>query len=535
MSTALSATQQIPLPQPPQNPTESCAQVPDWKQQLAQRMDAYRAKHPESAPVSPACKRNIANGSRASSIARAVASRYAAAPTYSELLLAAAEAQKAAEEAQAELAARAAFDAQVEFEKRAEMARQEQESASESSGNFQSDPALPMFTLAASTIQRETAQSEGEQAFAVRYGSPLRTLSGKAVMPHFAERTKEMRLHQPAREQEPSLEELLASSVVEPRAFLPSKLIEFPRELVSVHRARPRLPEPKECEPMSALQEQGPSQLRIFEVQPEPGSAIQAGPENIVSKEPTQAISEPIPEPRTESLPNPRKSNFPSAAPMNDVGDASRRSSGPASTTPPTLNPGTNRAHNNAPKPVAKVADTGEAAPGVRAFKGLEWAAISLDKETASYSRRAQVSVSDYMPFMVEPASIDRRLMAFAVDFAVVTAGFLGFLVVFVASTPHLPTGLTAVALAGAVYGALWVLYQMLFFSLSGATAGMLYARIALCTFDDKNPSRKALRGRLAAWWLSCLPLGMGFLWSFVDEDNLCWHDRMTRMYQRSY
>jgi uncharacterized RDD family membrane protein YckC len=139
------------------------------------------------------------------------------------------------------------------------------------------------------------------------------------------------------------------------------------------------------------------------------------------------------------------------------------------------------------------------------------------------------------MPFMVDPASIDRRVMAFAVDFAAVTAGFLGFLVVFVASTPHLPTGLTAAALAGVVYVALWVLYQMLFFSLSGATAGMLYAHIALCTFDDQNPTRPALQRRLAAWWVSFLPLGIGFLWCFVDEDNLCWHDRITRTYQREY
>jgi uncharacterized RDD family membrane protein YckC len=168
-------------------------------------------------------------------------------------------------------------------------------------------------------------------------------------------------------------------------------------------------------------------------------------------------------------------------------------------------------------------------------FRGLEWASISLDKEPAAYARKAQPSASEYVPFMVDPASIDRRVMAFAVDFAAVTAGFMGFLVVFVASTPHLPTGLTAAALAGVVYVALWVLYQMLFFSLSGATAGMLYAHIALCTFDDQNPTRPSLQRRLAAWWVSLLPLGIGFLWCFVDEDNLCWHDRITRTYQREY
>ena len=69
------------------------------------------------------------------------------------------------------------------------------------------------------------------------------TVPGTPVMPQFAERTREMRLHQAEPEPEPSLEDLLASSLIEPRAMLPSKLIEFPRELISPRRARPHLPE----------------------------------------------------------------------------------------------------------------------------------------------------------------------------------------------------------------------------------------------------------------------------------------------------
>jgi hypothetical protein len=63
----------------------------------------------------------------------------------------------------------------------------------------------------------------------------------------------------------------------------------------------------------------------------------------------------------------------------------------------------------------------------------------------------------------------------------------------------------------------------------------MRYAKIALCTFDDENPSRRAMRGRIGALLLSALPLGLGFLWTFFDEDHLSWHDRITRTYQRSY
>jgi hypothetical protein len=63
----------------------------------------------------------------------------------------------------------------------------------------------------------------------------------------------------------------------------------------------------------------------------------------------------------------------------------------------------------------------------------------------------------------------------------------------------------------------------------------MRYARIALCTFDDDNPTREAMRKRIFALVLAAAPLGLGFLYVFFDEDHLGWHDRMTRMYQRSY
>ena len=105
-------------------------------------------------------------------------------------------------------------------------------------------------------------------------------------------------------------------------------------------------------------------------------------------------------------------------------------------------------------------------------------------------------------------------------------------------SPPRPPTclpGRIALVGAGAILLAMWVLYQFLFFRLTDATPGMRYAKIALCTFDDENPSRSAMRARIVAMLLSALPLGLGFLWSLFDEDTLSWHDRITRTYQRSY
>jgi uncharacterized RDD family membrane protein YckC len=89
-----------------------------------------------------------------------------------------------------------------------------------------------------------------------------------------------------------------------------------------------------------------------------------------------------------------------------------------------------------------------------------------------------------------------------------------------------------AVAVAGSV---LLLLYQALFFWFSTGTPGMRCARIALCTFDDENPTPKAMRLRILAVLLSACPLGLGFLWAALDEERLGWYDRITRMYQRSY
>lgn len=164
-----------------------------------------------------------------------------------------------------------------------------------------------------------------------------------------------------------------------------------------------------------------------------------------------------------------------------------------------------------------------------------EWNAIQLDTEPPNHAAKppSRTPLLDDMPLHVAPVA--DRFMAAVVDIALTLGAFLLFVLVFIACTTHPPAGRVAVAGAAATLLATWVLYQLLFFSLSSATPGMRYAKIALCTFDDENPTRHALRTRIAALLLSALPLGLGFLWILFDEDALGWHDRITQTYQRSY
>jgi uncharacterized RDD family membrane protein YckC len=271
---------------------------------------------------------------------------------------------------------------------------------------------------------------------------------------------------------------------VGPPMPLPANLIEFPRQLVASRKARPRLAEGPLRDDDSSPAD---SQLRIFEV------------------DPAQI----------------------STTPAADVDPA-------ASATAP------------------------------------QWTSIWLDASTVSSPtvgaaqppdpQFAAGSISQQTVPLPGAATIGRRVLAAAINGAVVLAGELAFAAVFLMVAGHvlplqsgLPlhlalarfliqartqTGLqlsqlpAALAIAG---GVLLLLYHALFFWFCAATPGMRCARIALCTFDDENPTRKTLRRRILAVLLSACPLGLGFLWAALDEDRLTWHDRLSRTYQRTY
>ncbi len=164
-----------------------------------------------------------------------------------------------------------------------------------------------------------------------------------------------------------------------------------------------------------------------------------------------------------------------------------------------------------------------------------EWHSIQLDAEGPLPQSKSGSSASLLDGVQLHVAPLEDRAMAGVVDVALTLAAFLVFVAVFAVCTTHFPGGRIAAAGAAITLLAMWILYQLVFFGLSDATPGMRYAKIALCTFDDENPTRGAMRGRIGAQMLSALPLGLGFLWALFDEDSLGWHDRITQTYQRSY
>jgi uncharacterized RDD family membrane protein YckC len=126
-------------------------------------------------------------------------------------------------------------------------------------------------------------------------------------------------------------------------------------------------------------------------------------------------------------------------------------------------------------------------------------------------------------------ATVGRRVFAAAIDWIFVAAAGVMFAYIFRMLAQTTPPLSHLLASAAMVAITLWAAFQYLLLTYSGATPGIRIARLKLSHFDGSAVPRSTRRWRVLASVLSGVSLGLGFAWCFLDEDALCWHDRITR------
>jgi uncharacterized RDD family membrane protein YckC len=131
----------------------------------------------------------------------------------------------------------------------------------------------------------------------------------------------------------------------------------------------------------------------------------------------------------------------------------------------------------------------------------------------------------------LQSAPLARRMIAAAVDGVIVAAACALFAFIFWKLTAIRPPRFQMIGLAAGLSSLFWAAYQYLLVVYSGATPGLRLARLELARFDGSPASRRLRRWRILASFLSAASLGMGYTWVFLDEDSLCWHDRITHTY----
>lgn len=131
----------------------------------------------------------------------------------------------------------------------------------------------------------------------------------------------------------------------------------------------------------------------------------------------------------------------------------------------------------------------------------------------------------------LQGAPLARRMLSALVDDVIIIAACALFGFIFWKLTAIRPPRLQMIGWFAGLAGLLWATYQYLLVVYAGATLGLRVAGLELTRFDGSPARRRLRRWRVLASYLSAISLGMGYGWVFLDEDSLCWHDRITHTY----
>jgi len=135
------------------------------------------------------------------------------------------------------------------------------------------------------------------------------------------------------------------------------------------------------------------------------------------------------------------------------------------------------------------------------------------------------------MELPLRAAPMIRRMVALGVDgLIVIAAAALFAYICSKMGLEGLPV-MRILSLGAALTALLWAGYQYLLLVYAGSTPGLKLAKLRLRRFDSTPVPRKLRRWRVLASILSGLSLALGYAWCFLDEDQLCWHDRITQTY----
>ena len=131
--------------------------------------------------------------------------------------------------------------------------------------------------------------------------------------------------------------------------------------------------------------------------------------------------------------------------------------------------------------------------------------------------------------FPLHPTSVSRRLLAATIDAVVVLSALTVFGYIFLRVTGATPPPRIVAEMTAALMGILWMSYQYSFLVFTGTTPGLRLTRLQVSRFNGDSAGRGLRRWRVLASCLSCFSLGLGYAWCLLDEDQLCWHDRITK------
>ena len=126
-------------------------------------------------------------------------------------------------------------------------------------------------------------------------------------------------------------------------------------------------------------------------------------------------------------------------------------------------------------------------------------------------------------------ASIDDRRLAALIDFGCLLFAYGGFLMLFGSLGGQFTLSKLNAAVCATTFAIVYLQYFALFTTFGGTTPGMMMRGLQVVSFSGDPPTPRQMLLRSAGYMLSAGTFFLGFLWAMWDEDELTWHDRLSR------
>jgi uncharacterized RDD family membrane protein YckC len=131
-------------------------------------------------------------------------------------------------------------------------------------------------------------------------------------------------------------------------------------------------------------------------------------------------------------------------------------------------------------------------------------------------------------------APLGDRQLAGIIDAACLLFAFGGFVALFGSLGGQLTLSKMNAAVYLAALGVVYFQYFALFTVFGATTPGMMFRGLQVMSFSGEPPTPRQLLVRSAGYMLSAGIGLIGFLWAVWDEDQLTWHDRLSKTYLSS-
>ena len=128
-------------------------------------------------------------------------------------------------------------------------------------------------------------------------------------------------------------------------------------------------------------------------------------------------------------------------------------------------------------------------------------------------------------------AAPTHRLVEAAVDGSLILVAVGVFLGIFFLSGGQVALDRQALSFLIGVTAVIALFYRALWCLANGDSPGMRFAGLRLVDFDGRRPDREQRGIRQVASLLSLLSAGLGLVWALVDEENLTWHDHISKTF----